>query len=284
MTKNTDRDQVGSSDQEFTAQVQAARRNRELIAMLAQWRAELNLSQAKCAKLMHTSQPAVARLESHQHDAQLSTLARYVTALGLTLHFVLTDSKTGYPVWTSLFGSTGPELPDSIKIVEDTWTKLSGRDLTPHQYVITAAKEPGWSLVYKPSRKQAASLKDATPTHSGRTQTAEDPHVVGFFDLEDPDPVAIATAIESDGDRVHQVHTLAAKFKEPLSSVEVQRGDADQGDSSQHSEALLGYYSGLVIHDAEVANQFLGLTGHAQGLDSHAETDFEATSTEEGRT
>ena len=39
---------------------------------------------------MQTSQSAVARLESHQHDAQLSTLARYAKALGMDI--ALTDA------------------------------------------------------------------------------------------------------------------------------------------------------------------------------------------------
>ncbi len=37
---------------------------------------------------MQTSQSAVARLESGQHDAQLSTLTRYAEALGLSLDFI----------------------------------------------------------------------------------------------------------------------------------------------------------------------------------------------------
>jgi HSP20 family protein len=90
-----------SSDSTFNDQVQAARRNRELINKLARWRAQHGPSQAEVAKRMHTSQPAIARLESHQHDAQLSTLARYVAALGLSLHFVLADSGTLAPIWTS---------------------------------------------------------------------------------------------------------------------------------------------------------------------------------------
>lgn len=90
------------SDSTFNDQVQAARRNRELITKLAQWRAEHGPSQAEVAKRMHTSQPAVARLESHQHDAQLSTLARYIAALGLSLHFALIDSRTLAPIWTSI--------------------------------------------------------------------------------------------------------------------------------------------------------------------------------------
>ena len=40
------------------------------------------------ARLMRTSQSAVARLESGRHDAQLSTLTRYAGALGLSLDLV----------------------------------------------------------------------------------------------------------------------------------------------------------------------------------------------------
>lgn len=86
----------------FGEEVRAARRNRELMTQLARWRGKLGISQTETAKRMHTSQPAVARLESHQHDPQLSTLARYVTALGLSVHFLLTDLKTGDQAWTSL--------------------------------------------------------------------------------------------------------------------------------------------------------------------------------------
>ena len=63
----------------------AAARRRELVIELARRRAAAGLSQADVAKLMQTSQPAVARLESGRHDAQLSTLARYAEALGLSL-------------------------------------------------------------------------------------------------------------------------------------------------------------------------------------------------------
>ena len=281
MTRQSDRDRVGSKSEGFAAQVQAARRNRELIATLARWRTELGLSQAECAKRMHTSQPAVARLESHQHDAQLSTLARYVTALGLALHFVLTDSKTGTPIWTSLFGSTGLELPERVRVVEDRWTKLSEQDLIADQYVITASEEPGWSLVYKPSKKQG-TLQDATLAHSGRTETAEDPRVVAFFDVKGSDPVAIATAIESEGDLVHQIHTLTAKVKEPLSGIEIPHVEVSHDDLGQQGEAASGYYPEGTTHDIEVAHPMYGILGITSlGRDpfSHAGPPSDASST-----
>jgi HSP20 family protein len=115
------------SDRTFTAQVQAARRNRDLIAKLAQWRAEHGPSQAEIAKRMHTSQPAVARLESHQHDAQLSTLARYVAALGLSLDFVLTDLKTHTPIWTSIIREKLEQEPIGSVEQKDPEPRRRGR-------------------------------------------------------------------------------------------------------------------------------------------------------------
>ena len=68
-------------------QTAAADRYRDLIGRLSRRRAESGLSQADVARLMQTSQSAVARLESGQHDAQLSTMTRYADALGLSLDF-----------------------------------------------------------------------------------------------------------------------------------------------------------------------------------------------------
>src|SRR5260370_6404464 len=63
----------------------ATDRKRELIVRLAQRRAASGLSQADVAERMQTSQSAIARLESGQHNAQVSTLARYAEVLGLSL-------------------------------------------------------------------------------------------------------------------------------------------------------------------------------------------------------
>ena len=57
----------------------------ELITRLTRQRAASGLSQAHIAKLMQTSQSAIARLESGRHDVQLSTLTRYAGALGFSL-------------------------------------------------------------------------------------------------------------------------------------------------------------------------------------------------------
>jgi repressor LexA len=74
----------------------ATARPRELVGRLASRRVALGLSQAQVAELMQTSQSAIARLESGQRDAQLSTLARYAEALGLSLDFTEdTRTRTG---------------------------------------------------------------------------------------------------------------------------------------------------------------------------------------------
>ncbi len=59
-----------------------ADRRRALADTLAARRTEMGLSQTEVAARMGTSQSAVARLESGDADVRLSTLERYVAALG----------------------------------------------------------------------------------------------------------------------------------------------------------------------------------------------------------
>jgi predicted transcriptional regulator len=61
---------------------EASTRRHELIEQLARARRESGLSQTELAARMGTSQSAVARLESGELDARLSTLERYAGALG----------------------------------------------------------------------------------------------------------------------------------------------------------------------------------------------------------
>jgi predicted transcriptional regulator len=60
-------------------------RRRELIDELVRARRAGDLSQTEIAARMGTSQSAVARLESGQLDARLSTLQKYAAALGRTV-------------------------------------------------------------------------------------------------------------------------------------------------------------------------------------------------------
>jgi predicted transcriptional regulator len=64
-----------------------AGRRRELIEELVRVRRESELSQTEIAARMGTSQSAVARLESGDLDARLSTVERYAAALGRTVNW-----------------------------------------------------------------------------------------------------------------------------------------------------------------------------------------------------
>ncbi len=78
---------------EFPELVEAALRRRELLRSLAARREELGLSQTLVAGRMGTSQSAVARLESADVDARLSTIERYAAAVGQRVDFVLSAER-----------------------------------------------------------------------------------------------------------------------------------------------------------------------------------------------
>jgi DNA-binding XRE family transcriptional regulator len=66
----------------FPAMVDAALKERRLLRELAEKRVALGLSQRVVAAAMGTTQPALARLERGEVDPKLSTVERYVEALG----------------------------------------------------------------------------------------------------------------------------------------------------------------------------------------------------------
>jgi len=66
-----------------------ATRRRQLTESLVARRTSMGLSQTEVAARMGTSQSAVARLESGDADVRLSTLERYVAALGERLDWEL---------------------------------------------------------------------------------------------------------------------------------------------------------------------------------------------------
>ena len=84
-------DERTRANPEFPALLTAAIRRRALVNALAATRVELGLSQTTVAARMHTSQSAVARLESAEIDAKLSTVERYAAALGKRLAWELVD-------------------------------------------------------------------------------------------------------------------------------------------------------------------------------------------------
>ena len=70
-----------------------SQRRRELIEELVRARQEGGLSQTEIAARMGTSQSAVARLESGELDARLSTLERYAAAVGRTVDWQVRPSE-----------------------------------------------------------------------------------------------------------------------------------------------------------------------------------------------
>lgn len=63
--------------------------------VLSQLREELNISQTELASLMGVKQPTLAKIEQPDNDPRLSTLKRYVVALGgeLTIDITLPTGK-----------------------------------------------------------------------------------------------------------------------------------------------------------------------------------------------
>jgi predicted transcriptional regulator len=59
-----------------------------LAAALIEARSEADISQEEIAKRMHTSQPAVARLEGGHGNPSVDTLRRYAAATGTRLRIV----------------------------------------------------------------------------------------------------------------------------------------------------------------------------------------------------
>jgi predicted transcriptional regulator len=70
-----------------------ADRRRELIEELVRARQDGSLSQTEIAARMGTSQSAVARLESGDLDARLSTLERYAAAVGRTVDWHIRSAE-----------------------------------------------------------------------------------------------------------------------------------------------------------------------------------------------
>ena len=70
--------QSAESQERIAAKVEVMRR----IVALNQLREELNISQTELATAMGVKQPTLAKIEQPGNDPRLSTLKRYVSALG----------------------------------------------------------------------------------------------------------------------------------------------------------------------------------------------------------
>lgn len=77
---------------DFPALVEAALNRRELLRALAAERQAAGLTQTEVAAALGTSQAQVARLESGNTDAKLSTVSRLAAVLGKKIEFRVTDA------------------------------------------------------------------------------------------------------------------------------------------------------------------------------------------------
>jgi ribosome-binding protein aMBF1 (putative translation factor) len=84
-----------AKNSKFPELVDAASRRRTLLRELATQRETLGLSQTTVAARMGTSQSAVARLESAEVDAKLSTIERYAAAIGQRVEFRVSADTPG---------------------------------------------------------------------------------------------------------------------------------------------------------------------------------------------
>lgn len=76
----------------FPALVQAAAERRELLRALAKEREASGFTQTEVAAAMGTSQSQIARLESANIDAKLSTVEKLAAVLGKRVEWRLTDA------------------------------------------------------------------------------------------------------------------------------------------------------------------------------------------------
>jgi len=83
--------QSAESQERIAAKVEEMRR----IVALNQLREELNVSQTQLAAAMGVKQPTLAKIEQPGNDPRLSTLKRYVAALGgeLSIDVTLPNGK-----------------------------------------------------------------------------------------------------------------------------------------------------------------------------------------------
>ena len=86
---------MAQQSQESQERIAAKVEDLRIIVALNQLREELNISQTELAAAMGVKQPTVAKIEQPDNDPRLSTLKRYVTALGgeVSIDVVLPTGK-----------------------------------------------------------------------------------------------------------------------------------------------------------------------------------------------
>jgi repressor LexA len=169
---------AADADLDSADKAAAADRSRDLIGRLSRRRAESGFSQAHVARLMQTSQSVVARLESGQHDAQLSTVTRYADALGVSLDFgedtgtsadAATDPQPGQPARPSARARPGRKPKGSVPVVIP---EIPGKPDPDHvltwrqRKVLQVIRESVQQRGYPPSMREIGEAVGLTSTSS----------------------------------------------------------------------------------------------------------------------
>jgi DNA-binding XRE family transcriptional regulator len=74
-----------ANDEDFDAGFDEGYKAFKIGTLLKRAREKSGLTQAEMARLLHTQKSAISRIENHAEDIRLSTLEKYVSALGLSL-------------------------------------------------------------------------------------------------------------------------------------------------------------------------------------------------------
>ena len=79
-----------SRDPDFARDFDAGYEQFRIGAILKQAREEAGFTQEELAEKLNTRKSAISRIENHAHDIKLSTLEKFVHALGKKLHIEVT--------------------------------------------------------------------------------------------------------------------------------------------------------------------------------------------------
>ncbi len=73
-------------DADFAFEYESGYKNFKIGVLLRQSRKAVGLTQEQVAEKLHTRKSAISRIENHAEDIRLSTLEKYIEALGKKLH------------------------------------------------------------------------------------------------------------------------------------------------------------------------------------------------------
>lgn len=76
-------------DPEFANNYDEGYKNFKIGAVLKQSRIEKGFTQEQLAKLLNTKKTAISRIENHAEDIRLSTLEKFVHALGMKIDIII---------------------------------------------------------------------------------------------------------------------------------------------------------------------------------------------------